>query len=391
VAYRIVMPSLGMYTAEGKLNRWLRPTGARVEAGEPIVEIETEKVVHEMEAPVAGILHAVAQPEDNLQVEGLIGYILAEGESVPESDFEASSPPMVGGRSTATARPPSVTRDPKATPIARRLALENKINLALLSGSGPGGRIVEADVRAAIASAHAPSAHPNLVVRQRTPISGIRRTITDGLRFGIEQAIPLTITREVRADRLLTVRSRLAEAGIKVSFDTLFIKALSMALRQDPRLNASIQGDSICIYENINVGFAVAIPGGLLVPVVQDADRKSLSEIEQTVQRLVEAARLGRLSSEDALAGTITLTNLGAYGVDAFTPVLNPPQAAILGIGRILRKPVVDEHGVVPGSVCTLSLTFDHRVCDGAPAAELLAAIATNISDERQLQTWTQP
>ncbi len=388
MAYRIVMPSLGMYTAEGKLIRWLRPTGARVEAGEPVVEIETEKAVHEIEAPVAGILHAVAQPEANLLVEALIGYVLAGGEPAPNSDTEASSSPTAATRSAAPARKSTATRDVRATPIARRLALENKIDLTMLTGSGPGGRIVEADVRAAIASAPAPSGHPDLVVRERIPITGIRRTITDRLRFGIEQAVPLTLTREVRADRLRATRSRLAETGIDVSYDALFIKALSMALRQDLRLNASIQDDSVCVYDNINIGFAVAVPGGLLVPVVRNADRQPLSGIEQTVGRLSKAALAGRLSSEDALAGTVTITNLGGYGVDAFTPVLNPPQAAILGIGRILEKPVVDEQSVVLRSTCVLSLTFDHRVCDGAPAAELLAAIAAIISDERQLMTW---
>jgi pyruvate dehydrogenase E2 component (dihydrolipoamide acetyltransferase) len=388
VAHRIVMPSLGMYTAEGKLIRWLRPTGARVEAGEPIVEIETEKAVHEIEAPVAGILHAVAQLEDNLLVEALIGYVLAEGESAPKTDGEAPPSATTAARSAATARTSSAARDIRVTPIARRLALENKIDLTLLAGSGPGGRIVEADVRAAIASPRASAAHPDLVVRERSPITGVRRTIAERLRYGIEQAVPLTLTREVRADNLRAVRSRLAEAGIAVSYDALFIKALAMALRQDLRLNTSIQGDSICVYDDINVGFAVAVRGGLLVPVVRNADRQPLSEIEHCVRRLTEAARAGRLSSDDALAGTVTVTNLGAYGVDAFTPVLNPPQAAILGIGRILEKPVVHEQAVVPGSTCMLSLTFDHRVCDGAPAAELLAAIADIISDERQLLTW---
>jgi pyruvate/2-oxoglutarate dehydrogenase complex dihydrolipoamide acyltransferase (E2) component len=377
-----------MYTAEAKLIRWLRPTGTRVEAGEPIVEIETEKAVHEIEAPVAGILHAVAQPEDNLLVEALIGYVLAEGESAPKSDAEAPPSATTAPRSAASPRTSVADRDIRATPIARRLALENKIDLALLAGSGPGGRIVEADVRAAIAGAPAPAAHPDLVVRERSSITGIRRTIAERLRYGFEQAVPLTLTREVRADHLQVARSRLAEAGIAVSYDAVFIKALAMALRQDPRLNASIEGDSVCVYDSINIGFAVAVRGGLLVPVVRNADSQPLSRIEQIVRRLSDAARAGRLSSDDTLAGTVTITNLGAYGVDAFTPVLNPRQAAILGIGRILEKPVVEQQAVVPGSACVLSLTFDHRVCDGAPAAELLSGIAAIISDEQQLLTW---
>lgn len=389
MAHRIVMPSLGMYTVEGKLIRWLRPTGTRVEAGEPIVEIETEKAVHEIEAPAAGIVHAVAQPEDILLVEALIGYVLADGESAPVSGTTHTATTAVP--SAATARTSAPARDIRATPIARRLASEHKIDLTLLTGSGPGGRIVEADIRAAVAGANTagPAAQSHLVVRERIPITGLRRTITERLRYGLEQAVPLTLTREVRADRLQAARSRLAEKGTTVSYDTLFIKALATALRQDPRLNASLQGDSLCVYDSINVGFAVAVPCGLLVPVVRNADIQPLAGIEQTVRRLSDAARAGRLSSDDTLAGTVTVTNLGAYGVDAFTPVLNPPQAAILGIGRILEKPVVQEGTVVPGSTCVLSLTFDHRVCDGAPAAELLASVAALISEERQLVTWT--
>lgn len=385
MAHRIVMPSLGMYTAEGTLVRWLRPTGTRVEAGEPIVEIETEKSVHEIEAPAAGIVHAVAQPEDNLPVEALIGYVLAEGESVPSGD---GAPHSATTLTSSTSRAPAAVRDIRATPIARRLASEHQIDLARLTGSGPAGRIVEVDVRAAIAGAPTSAARTDLVVRERLPMAGMRRTIAERLRYSFEQAIPLTLMREVRADRLETARSRLAENGISVSYDTLFIKALATALRQDPRLNASVEKDSICVYDSINVGFAVAVRGGLRVPVVRNAASQPLPTVEQTVRRLSEAARSGRLSSSDTLMGTVTVTNLGAYGVDAFTPVLNPPQSAILGIGRIVKKPIVDEGAVVPGSTCILSLTFDHRVCDGAPAAELLAAVAALISDEQQLATW---
>jgi pyruvate dehydrogenase E2 component (dihydrolipoamide acetyltransferase) len=392
VAHRIVMPSLGMYTAEGKLVRWLRPTGTPVKAGEPVVEIETEKAVHELEAPAAGILHAVAQPEENLQVEALIGYVLGEGEAVPANG--ASQP---GGQLAAPSTRPAAlpkeqqVRKVRASPIARRLAAEHKIDITTLTGSGPGGRIVEADVRrAAIAamSTRLPAAVSGLVVRERIPLDGMRRTIVQRLRFAFEEAVPLTLTREVRAERLQAARARLAAQGLAVSYDALFIKAMAMALSQDRRLNASIQDDSIYRYENINVGFAVAVAGGLTVPVVRDADKQTLDSMEQTVRRLAEAARAGRLSAADISGGTVTISNLGGFGVDAFTPVLNPPQAAILGIGRIMSRPVVDSEGVVPGSTCVLSLTFDHRVCDGAPAAQLLASVASLISSEEQILAW---
>jgi pyruvate dehydrogenase E2 component (dihydrolipoamide acetyltransferase) len=393
-----------MYTAEGKLIRWLRASGARVEAGEAVVEIETEKAIHELEAPAAGILHAIANPEESLQVEALIGYVLAEGEALPNesSDHPAShSSPSSATATAASAAAPA--REVRASPIARRLASENNIDLASLAGSGPGGRIVEADVRAALAAASAPatfavasasaapaapSAVSGLAVRERVPMTSIRKTIVQRLRYAVEEAVPLTLTREVRADVLRSVRSRLAEKGTTVSYDAMLIKTLGMTLRQDPRLNASIQDDSICVYDSINVGFAVAVAGGLLVPVVVDADRQSLVQIEQVVRRLADAARAGRLASSDVAGGTVTVTNLGAYGVDAFTPVLNPPQAAILGVGRIVSRPIVEGDRIVPGSTSVLSLTFDHRVCDGAPAAQLLGNLANLLSDEAQLISW---
>jgi pyruvate dehydrogenase E2 component (dihydrolipoyllysine-residue acetyltransferase) len=388
VAHRIVMPSLGMYTAEGKLIRWLRSTGTRVEAGEPIVEIETEKAVHEIEAPAAGFVHEVAQPEDKLLVEALIGYILAEGEPAPAKGEAAPRRTPTEAPGEAALRTSPADSKIRATPIAKRLASDHKIDLALVTGSGPGGRIVEADVRAAIAAASTPA--PGLIVRERIPITGLRRIITERLRYSFEQAIPLTLTREARTDHLEAARYRLAEKGVAVSYDSLFIKALATALRQDPRLNASVQGDCVCVYDNVNVGFAVAVSEGLVVPVVRHADTQSLAVIERSVRRLSEAARTGRLSPDEVLTGTITITNLGAYGVDAFTPVLNPPQAAILGIGRIQKRPVVDEGSVALGSTCVLSLTFDHRVCDGVPAAQLLASVVASVSDERQLLSWAQ-
>jgi pyruvate dehydrogenase E2 component (dihydrolipoamide acetyltransferase) len=392
VAHRIVMPSFGMYTAEGKLTRWLRPTGSRVEAGESIVEIETEKAVHEIVAPAAGVLHPVAHPEETLAVEALIGYVLAEGESAPLNSERINAGgnvvPAAANRIPAEAK----AREIRATPIAKRLASEHNIDLSLLTGSGPSGRIIEADVRSAIDQAGAIRAEPmtvpaqsTRVIRERIPLTGMRRAINERLRYGFEEAVPLTLTRKVRTEALQRSRSRLAENGLQVSYDALFIKALAMALRQDSRLNASVQGDSICVYDSIDVGFAVAVAGGLLVPVVRKADSRPLGEIEQAVRNLSETARAGRLLHDDMVDGTITVTNLGAYGVDAFTPVLNPPQAAILGIGRILKEPVLDEDVIVSGSSCVLSLTFDHRVCDGAPAAQLLAAVVNFISDEQQL------
>jgi pyruvate dehydrogenase E2 component (dihydrolipoamide acetyltransferase) len=358
VAQRIVMPSFGMYTAEGNLGRWLVPAGSAVQAGDLIVEVVTEKATYEVESPGSGILHPVAIEGENLTVEGLIGWLLAEGETPPGSE-------------------PVSTERIKASPIARRLAAEKGIDLATLTGTGPGGRIVEADVLAAASASPRETAWK---VRERLPLTGARKMIAERLRRTVDTAVSLTLTREVRVDALVAARKNLA-----VSWDALFVKIFAESLREHPELNAVIENGEILLLDEVHVGFAVSLPGGLVVPVVRDADSKPLSAIAQDIIELADRARSGSLRPQDVLGGTATVTNLGAFGVDAFTPVLNPPQSAILGVGRIGQRPVVEDGRIVPGWTCVLSLTFDHRVTDGAPAADLLAAVARRMNDPNRL------
>jgi pyruvate dehydrogenase E2 component (dihydrolipoamide acetyltransferase) len=263
----------------------------------------------------------------------------------------------------------------KASPIARRLAAEKGIDLATLTGTGPGGRIVEADVLAAapVASREAP-----WKIRERLPLAGARKTIAERLRRSVDTAVSLTLTREVRVDALVAVRGNLAMA-----WDALFVKIFAESLRERPELNAVIEGDSILLLDEVHVGFAVSLPGGLVVPVVRDADSRPLSEIAADVRDLADRARSGTLRPQDVLGGTATVTNLGAHGIDAFTPVLNPPQSAILGVGRIAQRPVIEDGQLAVGWTCVLSLTFDHRVTDGAPAADLLDAVSRRMNEKR--------
>jgi pyruvate dehydrogenase E2 component (dihydrolipoyllysine-residue acetyltransferase) len=373
VAHRIVMPSFGMYTAEGSLGRWLVAAGSRVEAGDPIVEITAEKASYEVEAPASGVLHPTAVEGESLTVEGLIGWILAEGEMPPISEDPVIGAPAVDRAARRAPLPPGV----KASPAARRLAVEKGVDLADVTGTGPGGRIVEADVLAA-AGQPAPPALP-WRIRERIPLAGVRKTIAERLRWSFAEAIPLTLTREVRAEALAETRNG------EIPYDALFVKILADALRERPELNAVIGEGEILILDEIHVGFAVSLPGGLVVPVVRDADTRPLSAIAADVAKLAASARAGTLRPQEVLGGTITLSNLGAHGIDAFTPVLNPPQSAVLGIGRIAERPVVEEGRLAAGRSCVLSLTFDHRVADGAPAAELLAAVARRMGDRGYL------
>ncbi len=377
-----------MYTAEGTLLAWLCAAGAAVERGQPVLEIETEKATHEVVAPARGIVHPLVAVGAQLKEQDIIGYILAPGEAPPAP---LATSPSVTSTARIPATPRHLTSEPagpmKATPVARRLAAEHGVDLDTLVGTGPGGRIVEADVRAAVdrrLSGERPDASaPTWRIRARVPFSGMRRTIATRLRQSLDAAIPLTLTREVEADHLVDARIRLSTtSGVSVPFDALFVKLLAIGLCECPSLNAVIHGNEILLLEEVNIGFAVTVPRGIIVPVIRNADTVPLSAISRSVRELTERARTGAITPSEMADGTATVTNLGDQGVDAFTPVLNPPQSCILGIGRIRPRPVVRDGVVVPAPTCTLSLTFDHRVEDGAPAARLLEVIARLMNDK---------
>jgi len=390
VARAIVMPSMGMYTEEGVLTAWLRPPGARVAVGEPVAEITTEKATFEIPAPEEGTLHPVALIGTTLKVEVLMGYILREGEAAPASKTE--SPAAVSQTRTpadvsSAPSKESLTVGPlRASPVAKRMAAQHGIDLSQLTGSGPGGRIVEADVQAAIAkrSSATQTSSGDHRIAERLPMAGLRRSLAQRLRSSLATAASTTLTREVSADILVDARKKLAERlGEAPSYDALFIKLFAAALRERPDLNAVIENETIVRLREISIGFAVAVPNGLIVPVVRNADSAPFGEIVDAVKDLTNRVLAGRLHPTDVEGGTATISNLGSLGVDAFTPILNGAQSAILGVGRIVRRPVARNNELAIGHTCILSLTFDHRVTDGAPAALLLDAVVRRMNDER--------
>lgn len=408
MARPIVMPSMSMFAAEATLVAWLRSAGANVKAGEPIAEISTEKASFEIEAPVPGILHPIAEIGANLPVEAVMGYILAHGEEPPSPSGREPGPAISTAELPSTSPAPTpaqATRAPlaqsgapvrpvseiRATPIARRLATQYGIDLAHLAGSGPGGRIVEADVLAAVTSGAAAPLGDAIAegrrILRRVPLAGMRRTIAERLRHSLATAVSVTLTRDVHADTLIAASGRLGgRIGSPLPYDALFIKLLATALRQHPELNAAVENDAILVFDDVHIGFAVSVPGGLLVPVVRNADKEPLISVVQAVRDLSDRARARQLRPEDMVGGTATISNLGAHGIDAFTPILNPPQSVILGIGRIAPRPIICNGQVTAGHTCILSLTFDHRVTDGAPAAQLLDTIARLIIDDEYLK-----
>ncbi len=375
---RIVMPVMGMYTDEGVLTSWLRPAGEHVEAGEAVAEVTTEKTTFEVPAPACGILHPVAEVGTNLRVEALMGYILAEGETLSTAEspqvLSTSEDQDVPRKQYA---PPGKVR-PAASPAARRLAYEHGIDLSRITGTGPSGRIVEADVRARVVPASA-----DRRVLRKVPMAGFRQIVAEHLRSTLAAAASTTLTREVDADGLVAARQRLAGiTGGPPSYSALFIKLLAWALRDFPELNAAVEDDSIVIFDDINIGFAVATPRGLVVPVIHHADSARLVDIAHAVRDLTERTLAGRLRPTDVQGGTASITNLGSHGIDAFTPILDGPQSVILGIGRIAERAVVRAGTLAVGHTCVLSLTFDHRVADGVPAARLLDAIVRRMNSE---------
>jgi pyruvate dehydrogenase E2 component (dihydrolipoyllysine-residue acetyltransferase) len=381
-----------MYTEEGVLTAWLRAAGTQVAAGDPVAEITTEKATFEIPAPETGILHPAVPVGTNLRVEDLMGYILAAGEPAPAS---AATPMNETPANLEMEHPAPVPRQrpasggtPRATPVAKRLAAQHAIDLAQVKGSGPGGRIVEADVLTAVAlrttSGDSPSAAPR--AGKRVSMAGLRRSLAERLRRTLANAASTTLTREAHADALVSVRRRLAEKLRSApSYDALFIKLFAAALRERPELNAVIENETIVLLDEVNIGFAVAVPGGLVVPVVRNADLAPFAEISRIVQDLTKRVHAGRLQPADVEGGTATVSNLGGEGVDGFTPILNGAQSAILGVGRIIERPVVRQGSLAIGHTCILSLTFDHRVADGVPAALLLDGVTRRMNDEKFL------
>jgi pyruvate dehydrogenase E2 component (dihydrolipoamide acetyltransferase) len=276
---------------------------------------------------------------------------------------------------------------PKVTPVARRVAAQAGLPLQEVSGSGPGGRITRLDVERLLPSTSpSPAPLPDLEVAERIPLSGIRGVIASRMAASVQATARVTLVMEVDATQLVRLRTRLKERveqewGFAPGYNDLLAKMLATALRHFPYMNARLTPDAIQLMRPINLGMATDTEHGLLVPVIRDADQKPLRQFGLEFRQLVERARLRKSLPDDLSGGTFTLTSLGAFGIDAFTPIINLPEAAILGVGRIAPRPVARDDQVVVATTCTLSLVFDHRLVDGAPAARFLAYLKDLIED----------
>jgi pyruvate dehydrogenase E2 component (dihydrolipoamide acetyltransferase) len=380
---------MGMYSTEGNLDAWLQPNGAVVSPGQPIAEISTEKTTFELEAQFAGILQIVIQPGTEVAVSEVMGYILAEGEEAANPNAAAATAAAAAAPEAAPEPAAAPRTEVRASPVAKKLAAQHNIDLATVVGTGPSGRIVEADILAAVEARSKAAAAPSpgqLRVRERIPLSGIRGAVADRMMRSVQSTASLTLTTEASADVLVNARKAyIARTGSPLPYDALFIKVLAAALEEHPALNAIVDGKEIVRFVDVNVGFAVPLDGGLIVPVIHGASKKSVSDIVGEIHQLRSKASAASLHPADVDGGTATVSNLGTFGIDAFTPILNPPQSCTLGIGRIMERPVCRDGKLMAGNTVVLSLTFDHRVTDGVPAAQTLEAVVRMLNDEKYL------
>lgn len=371
MAVYIVMPKLGLTMQEGTLTKWLKKVGDKVTKGEGVAEVTTEKITNVVESPADGILGKILVSEgDVVPVSTPIGIILAEGEKLPVEDATEID-------TTGTTK--SQERFVKATPLARKIAKENNVDLSLIAGTGPGGRITEKDVRKYIENKINVKKESPAVVEEdtdsvkRIPMDNMRRVIAERMKNSWNNAPHVTENIKVDVTELVKFREELNKfANEKFTYTDLIAKACVLAIKRNPVINWSIEGDYIIQHEMINLGIAVALENGLIVPVIKDAGSKSLTEISKMIKDLSSRARENRLSPEEIKGGTFTITNLGMYGIDSFTPIINPPESAILGVNRIYKEPAVVGDSICIRQVMMLSLSFDHRLIDGATAAKFL-------------------
>ena len=353
MAKLVVMPKLGLTMTEGLVSRWLKAEGDAVKEGEPLFEVETDKLTNTIEATASGtLLKILAKEGDTLPCLAGVAVIGEPNEDISELVPGAAPKAEAPAPAAAPAAPAAPAKAPGgrvvASPAAKKLAKELGLDIALVPGTGPGGRITEEDVKKFKAAPPPPPEPP-----KPAPEPGPKADVTE----------------------LARLRARLKADDIKVSYTDILVKLVAVALREFPLLNCSVDGDNI-IYKNyVNMGVAVALDNGLVVPNVRDADKKGLREISAEVKELANLARTGGLPMDRLSGGTFTITNLGMYGIESFSPIINQPEVAILGVNTIVEKPVVIDGEICVRPILNLSLTADHRVVDGSVAAQFLQRV----------------
>jgi pyruvate dehydrogenase E2 component (dihydrolipoamide acetyltransferase) len=418
------MPKMGDAMEEGTLVKWLKSEGDEVSEGDPIAEIETDKVTLELEAEDSGTLaQLIADEGQDIPVGEAIAFIAGEGEDVPEraagggaeeaeeeggegeaqaqTATETEAPEEEGGEETAARADGRTDGHFRASPIVRRLAQENNLDLSRIEGSGPAGRIIERDVRAAMESGTAQKTDGKAEVeapeREAAPQvaaapeptrapgtelvepSRMRRVIGERMTQSKQQVPHYYATVEVEMNDLLALRKQLneqlEEQGIKLSINDFVMKAVALALKDFPNLNALWTSEGIELHQQVDLAMAVALEEGLITPVIRDAANKTLSAISAASKDLAKRAREGALKPEEYQGGTVTISNMGMFGVESFAAIINPPQAAIVAVSSIMQRAMFKDDEVAPVSIMKLTLSADHRISNGAEGAQYLAEV----------------
>jgi len=390
MAVAIIFPKLDEAMRSGKIVRWVKNEGDWVEKGEVILEIETEKTAFEIEAEVSGILSKMmAKAGDEVLVGATIAFILQPGEEAPE----VPEPVVVRTNGEKQVETPKVTKETKAikaSPLAKNIAKERNIDLSLVAGTGPGGRITKEDVLRALEAGKAvtvPAAReePELAEEEIVPLSSMREVIARRMMESF-QTPHFYLTVEVDAQELGETRSQLipiteSKTGIRLTLTDLIIKIVAKALEDNPSLNCSYVDGAVKLFKRIDIGLVTAVEGGLVVPVIRQANKKSLADIAQARAELVQKARERTLSKEEMTGSTFTISNLGMFEIDQFNAILQPPEAAILAVGRIADKAVVRNGEILIRPMMALTLSIDHRVLDGALGARFLQSLKNYIEN----------
>ncbi len=382
------MPRLDPGMQSGKIVEWLKKEGELVRKGEPILVVEGEKTTFEVEAPDTGPLTKIlATVGTDIQVAEPIAIIGEPGSTTTRQVSPARTEQARPEPSSTTPSHGPLSDRVVASPAARRLAQEYGLDLTSLKGTGPGGRITREDILAAKQgdpSSQAPqtiSRIPQPAIMKKTKLAGVRKVVAERLSFSARTVVPVTITVEADATKLMAMKEKQSHVG----FTAFGVKAVAKALGDHHDVNSTIEGDEVTTYSDVNVAVAIHTEQGLVAPVVRNADKLSLREVSSTIEELAKKASENRLTIENLTGGTFTVTNLGGFDIESFAPVINPPQCAILGLGRIAYKPFANGSQVSARPSTLLTLVFDHRIIDGVPATKFLRDVKRNLEEPEGL------
>jgi pyruvate dehydrogenase E2 component (dihydrolipoamide acetyltransferase) len=396
MAVEVVMPKLGMAMKEGSVSIWNKGVGDPVQKGEPIASVSSEKIEIDVESPAEGTVLKITVPEGEGVPPGtVICYIGIPGEEVAAGlAVEEAQKPETENIAPANEKTEPVsnmkTARVKISPVARKMAEAANLDVENIKGTGPGGRITKEDVQEAIMNSSTPQAEPKkeksetpvtpIEEIQQVPVSGIRKVIAGRMFESLQKTAQLTINMKVDVTDLLALQKQIAQTvqnryNHKLTVTDFIARAVVLSLQKHGQMNSLFMDDKIHLFKNVHLGMAVALEKGLVVPVIRNAQSCSIIDLSQNIKTLAQKARQGELTQEEMQGSTFTISNLGAYGVEHFTPVLNPPETGILGVGAVYDTPTYIGEKVERRSILPLSLTFDHRVLDGAPAAAFLQTV----------------